>query len=575
MKANYTHLNNFQSLSGSHNKLCYNGLTMESCKSKRLTEGTEGMSTPTSHMLPRIEAPKGKNIFMLESHQQSNRRTFKDKLLFCKPVIQHMKLSKTLDQASISEEGVLCPFWKESLKETYQKLWLPIETDLQDLDSNCSSTSLQGLECPLKCCQMMISKSLTQSSLRTSYRSLRFSQPDTTVPEPTLTCKKIRFYPNLEQKRLLNQCLGASRFFYNHAIAKIKEVGVKGTGILNISKLRPLVMKSDFDIKIGDPMSWQKEIPYDTRQEAISDAITAFKSALTNSKRNNITHFEISFRSKKALTSQSFRVNKKTFDVSSLSLFPRRLKENAQLRVRRRDKKKLDQFQQIENNFNIVKIKPDNWYLCLPKTKEPPIFENATYKSVFLDPGVRTFQTFYSPDGICGKIGGEMLDTTLKVLASRHDHIWSLIAKGFGTSKTRVNMKHRCAKLRYKMRRVVDDLHWQTCAFLCNNFQNIFLPSFEVSEMVYGSPLGSKITRRMLQLSQGKFKERLKYFAKTKQRNLYIVNESYTTKTCGSCGNMQDMEGKRIYTCEKCECEIDRDYNGARNICLRVLTKLI
>lgn len=328
-------------------------------------------------------------------------------------------------------------------------------------------------------------------------------------------------------------------------------------------------------LKPGDPMSWQKEIPYDTRQEAISDAITAFKSALTNYKRNNISSFEISFRSKKALTSQSFRVNKKAFNVSSLSLFPRRLKNNDKLRVRKRDKKKLnEQFQQVENNFNIVKIRPDKWYLCLPKTKEPPIFENATYKSVFLDPGVRTFQTFYSPDGVCGKVGGEMLERALKAFAFRHDRLWSLIAKGFGTSKTRAHMKHKCAKIRYKMRCIVDDLHWQTCAFLCNHFQNIFLPSFEVFEMVYGSPLGSKITRRMLQLSQGWFRERLKYFAKTKQRNLYIVNESYTTKTCGSCGHLQDMEGKKTYSCESCGCKIDRDYNGARNVCLRVLTKL-
>lgn len=342
--------------------------------------------------------------------------------------------------------------------------------------------------------------------------------------------------------------------------------------VLNRPILRRLVMKKDSDLNENAKMNWQKEVPYDTRDEAIADVLKAYKSAFSNLRNRNIKFFNIAFRSKKNKTTESFKVNIDAFNYEKMTIFQNRLHENSRIKLKIKELKNLKKPDQF---FIVLKTRPNYWYICFPQIKEKPIYDNPVYKSVFLDPGVRTFQSFYSPDGICGKIANGKFQDQLAKLSKRHDILQSCISK-CNVSKTKRHLRDRNAKLRLKIKNKVDNLHWQTCSFLCKTFQNIFLPLFEVSRMVEGSPLGSKITRKMLELSHGKFRERLKWYGQTKNRNVYIIDECYTTKTCGHCGKINPNVGNsKIFNCEHCHYMIDRDLGAARNICLRLMTKFI
>ena len=580
MKAHCAPQNSSLKNSTSQTKRLSNGRKMERSKLQEQKEDIEDIFVrdPSSQSL---NNPTKNNIsYIQESPLQSKKMTLVDKSNFFNPNIQTIKLSMTSAQESISNEEDFSPFWTSSLEGEYKKLFLPTKTALHDLDSNFSNISLKNLECKSQLCQMKTIKTPSMTSPKTSYQSLQFSQHAITDQDPIIKCRKLRIYPNKEQTILFNKCIGASRFFFNQSKSHIEQIGVKGTGILNLKKLRPIVMKSDKDV--DKDMEWQKEVPYDTRQSAISEAIAAYKGGLTKLRNRMITHFEVKYKSKKNQTSQAFRVNKSALDLDSLHIFPRRFnKRKRKLRMRKRDRDKKELWfkaqKHPDGDFTILKTRPSHWYLCVPqkvskeqqKNEEEDKREN---KSVFLDPGVRTFQTIYSPDGICGKIGLPHFNDALKDLADKHDRLWSVSDLN---KEKRKQLRRRCALLRLKIKNKVYDLHWQTCALLCGSFKHIFLPHFRVSDMVHGSPLGSFITRKMLQLSHGAFKEKMTYFAKTKQSHLHFVNEHYTTKTCGQCGHIQTMDGLKEFQCEKCNVIIDRDFNGARNICLKLMTALM
>lgn len=559
---------------------------------------------------------KNNLLYIQECHQANKKMTLKDNQPTSKNTFPIMNSLQISDLDLISKEKDCSEYWNSYSQEISKKLWLPIETDFVDLVSNSSNSSLRNTEPFLQSLKMKESKHLSMNLQKTSYQSLQFSQPDIMDQENIIYCKKIRIYPTKEQVSLFNKCLGANRYFYNKANHFIKtkyqeslnnantekeRLINKNNGCIMILKegnqcckekskdshlckshLKTYKLKIDYsylsrikirdnilvpDSKLTEEDVWQKEIPYDTRQFAIDQVLAVYKSNFALIKNRENKEFNITFKSKKELT-QMFQINKKAINFEKLKVFSTRL--NKKIRVRNRD---LDLLKEgTDGNITCIKTKPNNWYLCIPKEKNIPVFKNSSYKSVFLDPGVRTFQTFYSPDGICGKIGDDFCNKFIKNKTEKIDKLESI--RSSSSCKTKRNIRNRLFKIRNKIKNSIKDLHWKTCNFLCSNFDTIFLPKFKTSEMVEKTPkrvISKKTVRQMLELSHCEFREKLNYYAKTKSKNLVLITEGYTTKTCGICGKQNNVGSLKVYECS-CGYKIDRDYHGARNICIRTLS---
>ena len=225
----------------------------------------------------------------------------------------------------------------------------------------------------------------------------------------------------------------------------------------------------------------------------------------------------------------------------------------------------------VPENRNICRLslRYGQYHMSVPyDEKLPPERENQA-RVVALDPGVRSFLTWYCADSV-GKIG-EGAFFRIQRLCERLDDLLSRAAKS--PSRKRRNMRRAANRMRLKIENLVQELHRQTARFLVDNFDVILLPGFETSEMVERDRrrIGSKTVRNLLTLAH----YRLKLFIKNKAAEtgaiVLDVNEAYTTKTVSWTGEvLENLGGASVVVAQDGE-RMDRDYNGARGIYLRAL----
>jgi len=123
-----------------------------------------------------------------------------------------------------------------------------------------------------------------------------------------------------------------------------------------------------------------------------------------------------------------------------------------------------------------------------------------------------------------------------------------------------------------KIKNMISEMHWKVASFLIKNYDTIMYPDFRTSQMVRKGKALSRSTRRLMNMfSFYKFKEKLLYKCQTYGKKLLIVDESYTSCTCGVCGEIT-RNAEEIYECNYCGLVIDRDAIASRNILIKNLT---
>ena len=120
---------------------------------------------------------------------------------------------------------------------------------------------------------------------------------------------------------------------------------------------------------------------------------------------------------------------------------------------------------------------------------------------------------------------------------------------------------------------LIKELHHQAARFLVDRFDLILLPTFETRDMAQRGKrrIRSKSVRSMLTLAHYQFQRFMLWKAWETGKQVLLVNEAYTSKTCSWSGEIiANLGGSREITGSD-GVRLDRDINGARGILLRAL----
>lgn len=387
------------------------------------------------------------------------------------------------------------------------------------------------------------------------------AKPEQNGNDRVWKARRIRLYPTAQQKQVLRKWLSGARWCYNQSLERYRK---HGSEALDLSYLRQTVVNDG--LHKGNPTTrWLLDVPTEVRTEAVRDFVKAAKINEKKNRQDPEFQFEMKFQSVK-MGSQSIVISKKS---------------------RRKEKELLSEMQAEvalpktwKHDMRLVSKKNGKFYLCVPNAARPygleaaPRYTNPDEGVIALDPGVRTFMTGFDAMGN-GYEWGKNDVSRLCRLRAHHDKLRRLMS-GVNHAK-RYRMRKALSRLQEKMSNLVDDLHHKLAKWLCETYRVIFLPKFEIRDMVKKKGGRRKISKRNVRslyaLKHYTFRQRLLNKAREYPWvKVCVCNEACTTMTCSHCGALNKTIGaSKTFSCAKCKVESDRDLNGSRNILLRQL----
>lgn len=432
----------------------------------------------------------------------------------------------------------LKPFWNSSCQILSNNLWYPTKIDWKETDSILINKSSDKIKPNYWFSIKHFKNSNNNNNNNLSLESLFSINTENYLNLNKIKIsKQIRIYPDTNQRHILRKWFGCARFCYNKTVEYLKQPGTKASW-KNI--------KTDI---IHSLPNWTKNVPYQIKSIAIRDACKAVSNAKKKFKQTGKFN-EVKFRSKKWNRQNCFITKTAISDIGVYHTKFGNLKISESLPDEICDSRLI--------------FDKDRYYLKIPTSVKTQRFDNQDICA--LDPGMRSFLTGYTINQIFD-VGTSAYSKILRLCYAIDMLVSKRTKKGNIAARKRIQLKKAENRLRYKIDDLKKEMIHQVSSLLTKSFKYIIVPQYDFHQMANNQ--FSKVVRGLANLSHGMFRSILKHHAKKNGSTIIECTEEYTSKTCGCCGNIQEIGKSKKWKCKKCGTKHLRDVNGARNIFIK------
>ena len=361
----------------------------------------------------------------------------------------------------------------------------------------------------------------------------------------SLIAYKYRIYPSKEQKILLEKHFGCSRFVFNQALKEKSERYKTKKESISINKL---ILKLK-DTKRTQEFEWLKEVNSQTLQSSLRNLDVAFQRFFK--KKSRYPKFKKKSSKQSAIFPQQNKV-----DFENGKFYCMKFREGISAKFH-------EIFEGKIKTCTISKAKSEKYYVSI-LVEDGEIFPNESKveldKILGIDVGLKDFAVLSNGHKIKNP---KFLKKKLKKLR-RFQRNLSKSRKG---SANRNKKRIKLAKQHEKVSNSRNDFLHKISKKIVDNqdYSSFAVESLDIKKMLKNKFL----SRQISDSGWGIFFQYIKYKAERVGKNFLKIDQfEPSSKTCSNCGNVfrELTLDIRIWKCDCCGTNHDRDVNAARNI---------
>lgn len=358
---------------------------------------------------------------------------------------------------------------------------------------------------------------------------------------------KFRIYPTLEQIVFFSKTFGCVRKVYNLMLDDRKKdyEEYKVTGIKN---------------KNPTPAKYKIEYPY--LKEVDSVALAYAQLNLEKAFKNFLKNKGFGYPKYKCKSNpvQSYTTYNRCVINDEGHIKLPKLKSLVKIKAHREVKG-------IIKSVTIIKNSLEHYFvsiLCQEEIEELP----KANKNIGIDLGIKEFAVMSNNTKVKNLKLAKKYEDKLKREQRKLSKRCKLAKdndKKLSDSKNYQKQKKKVAKIHNKIKNKRQDFINKLSTDIINNHDIICIEDLNIKGMLKNHKLAKIIS----DVGWSEFIRQLEYKANWYGRKVVRVPTFYpSSKTCSNCGNVKETLklSERIYKCECCGIEIDRDYNASINI---------